>query len=254
MFNKNIIFFYMLISIYIFPHEITFTNDENTQYYIEHKETINDENIETDINLITEEQLQKIIDEAKHSPTPTENIDLKNLDTIVTEENDFNTNIELISDLKDTFEKYNFSTKSTEVHVGRINANEFTSDQLLHNGELGIGIAYQEQNNKKIKNWDEWNYTPIYATGKYKISESNESTKYLKINLGYSFKELSKDEREYHDDKIQGGMYYGIGGGIDFRDMSVGVMYQVNKNGIEERNARKDDSRVTVSVDYKLEI
>ena len=49
-------------------------------------------------------------------------------------------------------------------------------------------------------------------------------------------------------------MYYGIGGGIDFRDMSVGVMYQVNKNGIEERNARKDDSRVTVSVDYKLEI
>ena len=77
------------------------------------------------------------------------NIDLKNLDTIVTEENDFNTNIELISDLKDTFEKYNFSTKSTEVHVGRINANEFTSDQLLHNGELGIGIAYQEQNNKK---------------------------------------------------------------------------------------------------------
>ena len=196
MFNKNIIFFYMLISIYIFPHEITFTNDENTQYYIEHKETINDENIETDINLITEEQLQKIIDEAKHSPTPTENIDLKNLDTIVTEENDFNTNIELISDLKDTFEKYNFSTKSTEVHVGRINANEFTSDQLLHNGELGIGIAYQEQNNKKIKNWDEWNYTPIYATGKYKISESNGSTKYLKINLGYSFKESSKDERE----------------------------------------------------------
>lgn len=219
----------------------------------ENQDNLEDENGSA---LITEEKLKEIIEQAKNAPLPQESVEVKNRDAIFTKKNSFKTNVEIVDEFKDTLDKYNFSNKSNDVHVGRINANEFTSDQLINNSEVGVGISYKEQNDKykdrATGDGEDWNYTPIYATGKYKISEGEDNTKYLKVNLGYSFKEVSKEERKDSDDRVQGGIYYGIGGGVDFRDMSVGVMYQVNKDSKEDRNTHKDDSRVTFSVDYKL--
>ena len=46
-------------------------------------------------------------------------------------------------------------------------------------------------------------------------------------------------------------MYYGIGGGVEYDDISLDLIYQVNKDAYE-KNSTQDDSRITFSVDYKL--
>ena len=228
---------------------------ENDSANVENRSENPEDETEIGSDLITEDRLKEIIEQAKNAPLPEEGVEMKNREPIFTKKNSFKTNVEIVDEFKDTLDKYNFSNKSNDVHVGHINANEFTSDQLINNSEVGVGISYKEQNERyrnRSTSEEDWNYTPIYATGKYKISEGENNTKYLKVNLGYSFKEVSKEERKDSDDRVQGGIYYGIGGGVDYHDMSVGVMYQVNKDSKEDRNTHKDDSRVTFSVDYKL--
>ena len=48
-------------------------------------------------------------------------------------------------------------------------------------------------------------------------------------------------------------MYYGVGGGIEYSDISLDLIYQVNKDAYERDNSSQDDSRITFSVDYKLD-
>lgn len=255
--KKNIIYFlylFLILAPKTLSYNVMFINSDENNYKI-----INENSLTSDTDIeppfITEEKLKEIIEKAKRAPLPEETIEIKNKEKLYVQ-NKYNSDVEIVEELKNTFNKYNFSNKKSDIHVGRINSNEFTSDQLIDNSEIGIGISYQDQNKKLkeriINDSEDWNYTPIYATGKYIIEDDENSTKYLKLNFGYSFKEVSKDEGRDSEDKLQGGVYYGIGGGIDFRDMSVGIMYQVNKDGRESQNSYKDDSRVTFSVDYKL--
>ena len=203
--------------------------------------------------LITEEQLINIINNAKNAPIPEEKIEITNdeLSEITDKVSKENQPTVLFSDIGEAFKKYNFSKKSDELHVGHLNSDEFTSSEIIDNSEIGVGVGYKEDTSQK-KNDKYWDYTPIYATGKYIIDEDSESSKYLKINLGYAFKEYDDKRTNYEDDKVKGNMYYGIGGGIDYNDVSFGLMYQVNKDSIDTHNSSKDDNRVTFSVDYQL--
>lgn len=253
---------YLLIFLITFAssysYQMIFPITETENYFIDDKEITLEDPSFRNKELITEDRLKEIIEAAKSAPLPEENVDTHKKQFLTIHDSFADkTDIKLLHDIESTFDKYNFSTKSQDIHVGRINANEFTSDRIIDNGEVGVGISYKEnENNKHLErkkdDSEDWNYTPVYATGKYKISEGEDNVKYLKVNLGYSFKELKKDERKDKDDRIQGGIYYGVGGGVDYRDMSVGLMYQVNKDGIENNKMHKDDSRVTFSVDYKL--
>lgn len=204
--------------------------------------------------LISEEQLQNIINNAKNSPVPVEKVDISQkeigeINNKISQENQVNF---LFSDIGEAFKKYKFSKKSDELHVGHLNSDEYTSDSIIKNSEIGVGVGYSEKNPNE-KNDKYWDYTPIYATGKYIIGQSRNGTKYLKVNLGYAFKEYENINNKYEDDKIKGNMYYGVGGGVDYNEFSFGLIYQVNKDSIDTRNSSKDDNRVTFSIDYLLD-
>ena len=205
------------------------------------------------VTIITEEQLKQIINNAKNSPLPDNNIEKERefftLSPTDTSQPDF------FIDIKKTLDKYSFSDKSEEIYGGQITSKEITSDKIIDNLEFGVGVAYKNteyyDSQYENKNSDIWSHTPVYATGKYKVSSDEESTKYLKLNLGYAIGEYEGNE-EYIERRNQSGMYYGIGGGVEYDDISLDLIYQVNKDAYEKNNSTQDDSRITFSVDYKL--
>ena len=162
----------------------------------------------------------------------------------------------IFQEIGKTLDKYSFSDKSEDSYGGRVTTKEITSDRVIENLEFGVGIAYENteyyDSQYEKQNSDIWTHTPVYATGKYKLSSDEESTKYLKLNLGYAIGEY-ENLKEYNEIRNQSGMYYGVGGGIEYSDISLDLIYQVNKDAYERDNSSQDDSRITFSVDYKLD-
>ncbi len=209
------------------------------------------------VPVITEEQLLKIIAIAKEAPPPenTINSERKNFYPIPLKK-EIN-QPQIIQELEKTLEKYNFIDKSEEIFGGKVTTKELTSDHFIDNLEFGVGVAYK--NNETYsedfqgQNSDIWTHTPIYATGKYNLSKGEESNKYLKINFGYAIGDEGEN-REYNEINRQSGIYYGVGGGVEYHNISLDLMYQVNKDANRRENSSQDDSRITFSVDYKLGI
>ena len=163
--------------------------------------------------------------------------------------------LDFFIDIQKALDKYDFSDKSEEIYGGQITSKELTSDKIINNLEFGIGVAYKNHeyydSKYENKNLDIWTHTPIYATGKYKMSDNSTNTKYLKINLGYAIGTFN--DEEYIDKKKQSGIYYGIGAGIEYKILSFDLIYQVNKNAYKKNNSMQNDSRITFSIDYKFD-
>lgn len=224
-------------------------------------EVIVDDNIEVQevvknnsTPIITEEQLKNIIAQSKNSPLPESTIDMERKDFYPILKKDDNKS-QFFKDIEATLDKYSFSDKSEETLGGKVTTKELTSDRLVDNLEFGVGVAYQNtemyEATYKNQNSDIWTHTPVYATGKYKISEGDENNKYIKVNLGYAIGEY-ENSKEYNEVKNQSGVYYGIGGEIEYDSVTLDLMYQVNKDAYERDNKSQDDSRITFSVDYKF--
>lgn len=228
---------------------------ENKIEYIENGDEVKEVIEKNSVPLISEEQLIQIINMAKNSPLPENNVENKE-NSIISKESDMTQQPDFLIDIKNKLDKYSFSDKSEDIYGGQITAKEITSDKIIDNLEFGLGVAYKnsEYDNSQYenKNSDIWSHTPIYATGKYRLSSDEDSSKYLKLNLGYAIGEYEENE-EYLERKNQSGMYYGIGAGVEYTDLSLDLIYQVNKDAYEKRdNSTKDDSRITFSIDYKL--
>lgn len=228
---------------------------ENKIEYIENGDEVKEVIEKNSVPLISEEQLIQIINMAKNSPLPENNVENKE-NSIISKESDMIQQPDFLIDIKNKLDKYSFSDKSEDIYGGQITAKEITSDKIIDNLEFGLGVAYKnsEYDNSQYenKNSDIWSHTPIYATGKYRLSSDEDSSKYLKLNLGYAIGEYEENE-EYLERKNQSGMYYGIGAGVEYTDLSLDLIYQVNKDAYEKRdNSTKDDSRITFSIDYKL--
>ena len=279
--KKSILFFYILIVktsysnfIEVFSLEGNSSNfkknfeskvDKKIETEIQRKENISeatqikdDEQIKNiieknKITLITEEKIQEIIEFAKNSPLPENSVENKKEFIPVykfdTTQSDF------FIDIQKALDKYDFSDKSEEIYGGQITSKELTSDKIINNLEFGIGVAYKNHeyydSKYENKNLDIWTHTPIYATGKYKMSDNSTNTKYLKINLGYAIGTFN--DEEYIDKKKQSGIYYGIGAGIEYKILSFDLIYQVNKNAYKKNNSMQNDSRITFSIDYKFD-
>lgn len=229
--------------------------EENKIEYIENGDEVKEVIEKNSVPLISEEQLIQIINMAKNSPLPENNVENKE-NSIISKESDMIQQPDFLIDIKNKLDKYSFSDKSEDIYGGQITAKEITSDKIIDNLEFGLGVAYKnsEYDNSQYenKNSDIWSHTPIYATGKYRLSSDEDSSKYLKLNLGYAIGEYEENE-EYLERKNQSGMYYGIGAGVEYTDLSLDLIYQVNKDAYEKRdNSTKDDSRITFSIDYKL--
>lgn len=229
--------------------------EENKIEYIENGDEVKEVIEKNSVPLISEEQLIQIINMAKNSPLPENNVENRE-NNIISKKSDTIQQPDFLIDIKKKLDKYSFSDKSEDIYGGQITSKEITSDKIIDNLEFGLGVAYKNNeyynSQYESKNSEIWNHTPIYATGKYKISSDEDSSKYLKLNLGYAIGEYEEDE-EYLERKNQSGMYYGIGAGVEYTDLSLDLIYQVNKDAYERRdNSTKDDSRITFSIDYKL--
>lgn len=142
--------------------------------------------------------------------------------------------------------------------------------------ELGLGVAYQQ--NAKLKSHSNhlyekfemgnYNSVPLYVIGKYDITTfSNGITPYVKANLGYSFNLNEKDVKMTETTgeiisgklKVDDGLYYGAGLGVEYNNFLMDLMYQqtmakakVTSEGVTSDKKNFDHSRVTLSLGYKF--
>lgn len=166
-------------------------------------------------------------------------------------------------------------TKGKKDNLGFEFALEGTRD-ITDKLELGLGIAYQQNaklrthSNHLKEKYEMGNYNsiPLYVTGKYNIMTfSNGVTPYVKANLGYSFN-LNEKNVKFTDEtgatstgnlKVDNGLYYGAGAGMEYNNFLIDVMYQqtiadakVSFQGEKTNKKSFDYSRVTLSLGYKF--
>lgn len=228
--------------------------DEDIVQVIEEEESEDSISNES-VPIISEARLKEIISESKDSPLPQNEVEI-NSNTLYSINAEKNSGDGVFQSLEETLDKYEFSDKSNDSYGGKVTSTEITSDKLIDNLEFGVGVAYENDEyyngDERKQNTEVLSHTPVYAIGKYKIAKDEESVKYLKLNLGYAIGDYTQN-REY-ENKTQNGLYYGIGGGMEFDKVSLDLMYQVNKDAYEKKDSTQDDSRITFSVDYKLDI
>lgn len=228
--------------------------DEDIVQVIEEEESEDSISNES-VPIISETRLKEIISESKDSPLPQNEVEI-NSNALYSINTEKNSGDGVFQSLEETLDRYEFSDKSNDSYGGKVTSTEITSDKLIDNLEFGVGVAYENDEyyngDERKQNTEVLSHTPVYAIGKYKIAKDEESVKYLKLNLGYAIGDYTQN-REY-ENKTQNGLYYGIGGGMEFDKVSLDLMYQVNKDAYEKKDSTQDDSRITFSVDYKLDI
>ena len=156
---------------------------------------------------------------------------------------------------------------------------------LTDNFDLGLGLAYQfhgDRENKLDEALDkgtndfvhldseggEYNSIPLYLIAKYNFNTDSQFTPYLKANLGYSFNFGSSDFKMTNVDTnqsgksetdIENGLYWALGGGMEYHNFTVELMYAVNKakldiKDLDEGKKDNDYGRFILSAGYKFNL
>lgn len=204
-------------------------------------------------------------------------------------------------DIGAKYEGYNYGgvdllSEDTDGFGGEI-ALEFYKG-ITDNFDLGVGIAYQhhaERDSEKLsgelRDFDsgkvvasaeaelegaDYKSIPLYVTAKYRFNVDGNVIPYVKANLGYSFNFDSGDlSAKYNADSVIGsgsgeltgstrtddGLYYAIGGGVEYNNFTVDLMYSVTMAETEADiyggGTIKEDNnyeRVVLAVGYKFNI
>ena len=156
--------------------------------------------------------------------------------------------------------------------------------EITPNVKFGVGTGYQSNpkvsgkgikiSNISMKYEDKKYYDsiPLYITAKYEYPLKNNLIVYVKGNIGYSFN-LEKDNIELRtkgnmplgvnakkqkekvtsiDTDIDNGLYYAVGGGIQYKNFFTDLMFQKTFADIERKGTKDslDYSRVTLGVGY----
>lgn len=275
------------VLIYIFFNTVLVTFTQNIPPVIEEKIDVKEE--------LTEEKLLEIIKIAENSPDPESSVNIdENIQEqkFLTNKSDERLHLEseysvlvkkyydFLESLNNEIKEYEFEDKTKIIPIKNETSKELTSEKLIKDFEIGVGIKYQGQReeryhfdqeqsglgHKNISLSDENNFgnIPVYATGKYSFSATETGAQpYLKLNLGYYIEgienresELSKSEYTSLNRSMEyeNGRYYGIGGGVEYNNgLTFDVMYQINKNKSKENRSGEED-RITFSVEYKLDL
>ncbi len=147
---------------------------------------------------------------------------------------------------------------------------------LTDNFDLGLGIAYQfhaDRDKQGVPGGEisgaEYKSLPIYLTAKYNFNLDSEIKPYLKANLGYSFNLDASDleakgtrENTGDNDKVstnvENGLYWALGGGLEYKNFTVDLMYAVTKaeTEVKEFNTKEDNDygRVVLSAGYRFNL
>ena len=99
--------------------------------------------------------------------------------------------------------------------------------------EVGGGTAFQFHKDLKDKvdgqNEKNYNSIPVYGTAKYKFDTQTDVKPYVKGDLGYSFNNGNHDYGRLGKFKAKNGLYYGVGGGVNYNNFKVELMYKENQ-------------------------
>ncbi len=120
----------------------------------------------------------------------------------------------------------------------------------------GLGIGYQRESEVEVdgKNYNTIDTIPIYAVVKYRFNEQGIYKPYVKLNLGMSVPYTRSDlDRTNVTGKT--GIYYSLGGGIEYKNMIVDLSYQYNENKLDGKyDGNIKFSRLTLGIGYRLDI
>lgn len=167
-----------------------------------------------------------------------------------------------VVDIKGSFNKKTTEDKKEKKFKGgEISAIAEVTKECYPNLELGLGTAYQKHN-KVFTNEITYNSCPIYAIAKYNFNVNESIIPYLKLNCGYSFNFNEKEKKiDNFNTKVivDNGIYYGVGGGIEYNNFVIELMYKANRNNIKFENSQESFSknkssysRTTLAVGYKF--
>ncbi|MGF6906764.1 ShlB/FhaC/HecB family hemolysin secretion/activation protein [Fusobacterium sp. PH5-44] len=158
---------------------------------------------------------------------------------------------------------------------------------ISDNFQIGIGTGYQ--NHGKIKSYTDvqdanlkvvvgetklYDSIPLYITARYEFNKNGDWIPFIKANLGYSFN-INKDNTNYYKTinknngqvmdsgmlrkfSAKNGIYYGVGIGIGYKNITFDVSYNVNTAKIESINylnqkshGRGDFSNIIFSMGFQ---
>ena len=151
---------------------------------------------------------------------------------------------------------------------------------ITDNFDLGLGLAYQFHADRKTQEVSEagntgeisgaeYNSLPIYLTAKYNFNLNSEIKPYLKANLGYSFNfgesdleakgtgvNAGDDEKTSID--VENGLYWAVGGGVEYKNFTLDLMYAVTKaeTEVKDWDGKEDNDygRVVLSAGYRFDL
>ena len=154
--------------------------------------------------------------------------------------------------------------------------------EVMDNFSVGLGLAYQMHTDREDQTISEghesmtiegaeYDSIPLYLTAEYKFVTQSGFNPYLKANLGYSFnmnssdvkwswKEPGSEESGTLSTDIDNGLYWAVGGGIEYNNFTVDVMYAMNKGKTtlkdEDWSDKFDDDygRVVLSLGYRFDL
>lgn len=100
----------------------------------------------------------------------------------------------------------------------------------LDNLELGVGGSFMYDNGTR-HTVNDYSSIPLYGVVRYNIMNINDKIlPYVKGHLGYSINSLSDNvynsQGDYVDGDVSGGLYYGVGLGVEFYGFTVELMYR----------------------------
>jgi opacity protein-like surface antigen len=134
--------------------------------------------------------------------------------------------------------------------------------EVSDNFFLGLGVAYQNHaksknalTDTKIEKAQIFKSVPVYLTAKYQFDLGLEFVPFVKANLGYSFN-LKGDKLMGEKQKMENGLYYAVGAGVDYNNFVMDLSYQVNQGKVDSviGKLKADHSRVTLGLGYRFDL
>ncbi len=119
--------------------------------------------------------------------------------------------------------------------------------------DMGFGLTYQIPRSQDDFEGD-FNFVPVYGVLRAKLNDSN-AAPYFTGHLGYNFFDGDSDYKGtgIYEADLDGGLYWGLGGGIIInKHFLIEMMYSVNNGTAEELGHEFDIeySKLTLSVGY----
>ncbi|MGM0508290.1 MAG: hypothetical protein ACQERZ_03900 [Fusobacteriota bacterium] len=179
-----------------------------------------------------------------------------------------------------TFGKWDIEVNSNPINEEEIPDSDTTSgfslggeflEEIAPNFDLGLGGKYETEikrinpENEDEKKKSGLSTLPIYLMGRYNFVMKNEEFKpYLIGRGGYNLIFVNGENRERAEEESEenhtGGIYYGVGVGVEYRDLICSLVYDVSSINFEYSEGtyyfelEEKYSKVGFNIGYKIEM